>query len=50
MSTLLQKVEVPVVSLRMCSLLYTDLARITSRMICAGFYEGGRDACQVSKL
>lgn len=42
----LQAVEVPLVSLAACRAAY-GTAAVTDRMICAGFTEGGRDACQV---
>lgn len=43
--TTLQYVGLPVLSNRDCNLMYGDA--ITAGMLCAGFIEGGRDACQV---
>lgn len=45
-STRLQTVTVPLVSHEVCKDSYGNNA-ITDRMICAGFLEGGKDACQV---
>lgn len=42
----LQVVEVPIVSLEDCRAAY-GASSVTDKMICAGFPEGGRDACQV---
>ncbi|KAF4528688.1 hypothetical protein B566_EDAN015500 [Ephemera danica] len=42
----LQYVKVPIVDLKECERNYIGLGRITSRMICAGYAEGKRDACQ----
>jgi secreted trypsin-like serine protease len=43
-STILQKVGVPIVNREACN---ASLDReITERMICAGFAEGGKDACE----
>lgn len=47
--TQLQVVEVPLVSLEDCRSAYGTNA-ITDRMVCAGFPEGGKDACQVRVL
>ncbi len=41
---LLQKVEVPLVTENACNQSYDN--KITSRMICAGYPEGGKDSCQ----
>ncbi|KAL1491816.1 hypothetical protein ABEB36_012354 [Hypothenemus hampei] len=46
LSTLLRKVNVPVINRRDCKQLYQNMITITRYMICAGFYEGGKDACQ----
>lgn len=45
----LQVVEVPIVSLSDCRQSY-GFSRITDRMICAGFPEGGKDRCDVRFL
>lgn len=45
-STQLQVVEVPLVSLAECRSAYGS-SSITDRMVCAGYPEGGKDACQV---
>lgn len=45
----LQVVEVPIVSLEDCRAAYGS-SSVTDRMICAGFPEGGKDACQVNFL
>ena len=41
---LLQKVDVPLVSHDSCNKSYSN--KITDRMICAGYAEGGKDSCQ----
>ncbi|TFJ97214.1 lymphocyte-specific protein 1 [Platysternon megacephalum] len=41
----LQCVEVPIVSDQVCERSYPGM--ITSTMMCAGYLEGGKDACQV---
>lgn len=41
----LQCVEVPILSDWECENAYTG--KITDRMVCAGYLEGGKDACQV---
>jgi trypsin len=42
----LRKVEVPIFNQRSCEIAYSAINPVTERMICAGFEEGGRDACQ----
>lgn len=46
----LRVVQVPLVSEEECRKLYGSSADITDRMFCAGFPEGGKDACQVKKI
>lgn len=41
----LQCVEVPILSNKDCEPSYPGM--ITERMVCAGYLEGGKDACQV---
>lgn len=41
----LQCVDVPIVSDKECDVSYPGM--ITDRMVCAGYMEGGKDACQV---
>ena len=41
----LQCVEVPILSHQDCN--YSYGGRITERMVCAGYPEGGKDSCQV---
>lgn len=44
----LQAVSVPIVSRERCNVLYSVLGwSVTNSMICAGYEDGGRDACQV---
>lgn len=45
-STILQKVEVPKVSEEECKEKY-PFSKITDRMTCYGWPEGGKDSCQV---
>lgn len=45
----LQYVYVPLVSLENCRAAYGQSA-VTDRMLCAGFTEGGKDACQVGSI
>jgi transmembrane serine protease 9 len=40
---LLQKLDVPILNLKVCN--ETMPYDLTSRMICAGFFDGGKDAC-----
>lgn len=46
LSPILQKVNVPVVSNKVCNAPQSYNGRIKDDMICAGFQEGGKDACQ----
>lgn len=46
-STRLQVVQVPLVSLAECRAAY-GTSSVTDRMVCAGYPEGGKDACQVN--
>lgn len=43
----LRKLEVPVSALEECKKIYGTV--ITDHMLCAGYLEGGKDACQVYK-
>ena len=45
-SKVLQKLEVPILSQEVCEGLLPK--RLTRRMFCAGYVEGGKDACQVA--
>ncbi|XP_076298253.1 trypsin-2-like [Lasioglossum baleicum] len=45
-SSVLQKVSVPVVSRKECQDLYGRMNTISTRMICAGYTQGGKDSCQ----
>lgn len=47
-SQLLQTVTVPVWSREQCASAGYGSKRITENMICSGYAEGGKDACQVS--
>ena len=42
----LRAAEVPIVDYEQCNNNYKRLGGITPQMICAGFENGGRDACQ----
>ena len=42
----LQYVKVPVMTNTDCNSVYSQLNFITSNMACAGYPEGGKDACQ----
>lgn len=44
--TELRAVEVPIINQNKCNNNYRMYGGITSRMICAGFDKGGKDACQ----
>lgn len=44
-TNILRFVSVPVISNAQCNTMYGG--RITTGMLCAGFPEGGRDACQM---
>ncbi|MEZ0391453.1 MAG: serine protease [Pseudobdellovibrionaceae bacterium] len=46
LSTLLQKVSVPLVSQSVCNQAYAGFNEVTDSMICAGYAEGKKDACQ----
>lgn len=48
-SSQLQVVSVPLVSLDECKADYGSTT-VTDRMVCAGYPEGGKDACQVRVL
>ncbi|XP_065073438.1 trypsin 5G1-like [Ochlerotatus camptorhynchus] len=45
-SSVLRATNVPAVSLEECNEAYSDVGTVTSRMVCAGYREGGKDACQ----
>lgn len=47
-SSFLQEAQVPFLSLESCSAPEVHGASILPGMLCAGFLEGGTDACQVS--
>lgn len=42
----LRAAEVPIVNQEKCNNVYKMVGSITKRMLCAGFDNGGRDACQ----
>jgi len=44
----LQEVEVPILTNTECRTMYPP-HRITDNMLCAGYKEGGKDSCQVSR-
>jgi len=44
--THLRGTEVPIYNQKKCSEAYQSYGGVTSRMICAGFEQGGKDACQ----
>ena len=44
-ATILQEVEVPMITTEKCQSLYPD-SNVTDDMLCAAFDEGGKDACQ----
>ena len=46
----LRAVDVPIVSRSLCNSQYAEFGGITDSMICAGYEQGGRDACTVSNL
>ena len=53
MSTIVQHVRVPIIPNEVCNEMYGALSdkvklHISEDMMCAGYKEGGRDACQVS--
>jgi trypsin len=43
---ILQKVEVPLVSQKNCNLPTAYDGKVSDRMICAGYQQGGKDSCQ----
>lgn len=45
----LQEVTVPILSNAECRSMKYPSRRITDNMLCAGFKEGGKDSCQVSR-
>lgn len=47
-SATLQAAVVPIVNTETCKIGYGD--SVADSMICAGYAEGGKDACQVSTL
>ncbi len=44
-SNLLQEVDVPIISNSLCSTNYSGVFDVLDVMVCAGFPQGGRDAC-----
>ncbi|XP_036329071.1 trypsin-1-like isoform X2 [Rhagoletis pomonella] len=42
----LRQAEVPIFNQDLCSEKYKQFGGVTERMICAGYLEGGKDACQ----
>uniref|UniRef100_A0A182IJ96 trypsin n=1 Tax=Anopheles atroparvus TaxID=41427 RepID=A0A182IJ96_ANOAO len=42
----LRSVRLPIVRQTDCGVIYNELEPITRRMVCAGYTEGGRDACE----
>lgn len=44
--TALRAVEVPIVNRNKCFRAYIEIGGITKQMVCAGYDQGGRDACQ----
>lgn len=44
-SPTLMKVDVPIVGRDVCTEQYSDINPITEAMVCAGYDEGGKDAC-----
>lgn len=46
MQTHLRKLDVPIASVEQCKKIYGTV--ITDHMMCAGYLEGGKDACQVT--
>jgi trypsin len=49
-NSVLRAAFVPSVNQEDCDEAYADFGGITDRMICAGFKQGGKDACQVYSL
>lgn len=48
-SPILQEVVVPILTNAECRATKYPSRKITDNMMCAGFKEGGKDSCQVSK-
>ncbi|XP_058125837.1 transmembrane protease serine 9-like [Anopheles ziemanni] len=42
----LRSVRIPIVKQAQCADIYNEVHPITGRMVCAGYAEGGRDACE----
>lgn len=42
----LRTVQVPIVNHEACQAAYLGFGQVTERMICAGYENGGKDACQ----
>lgn len=42
----LKGVEVPIINQQICRKNYKDFGGLTSRMLCAGFQNGGKDSCE----
>lgn len=49
-SNTLRKVAVPIMSMEECSKAGYSTSKITDNMMCAGYPQGERDACQVSRI
>ena len=47
----MQEVQVPVISLQQCQNLYQKKKIVVDeRILCAGYPDGGKDACQVDQF